>query len=49
MLDDNFRNQHVVLTGQEPMLVQDMLKMLAEILGISKTEIEFEVFNHGLF
>lgn len=32
-LGDEFRNQHVVLTGQEPMRVYDMLKMLAEILG----------------
>jgi len=41
LTDDKFRNQHVVLTGQEQMLVQDMLKMLAEILEIPKTEIEF--------
>ena len=32
-LGDDFRNQHVVLTGQEPMRVYDLLKMLAEILG----------------
>lgn len=30
---DEFRNQHVVLTGQEPMRVYDLLKMIAEILG----------------
>ena len=36
-LGDAFRNQHVVLTGQEPMRVTDVLKMLAEILGISDT------------
>lgn len=40
-LTDDFKNQHVVLTGQEPMRVLDMLKMLAEILGI-KNEIQFE-------
>lgn len=34
-LGEEFRNQHVVLTGQEPMRVYDMLKMLAEILGNS--------------
>ena len=28
-----FRNESVVLTGQEPMRVADLLKMLAEILG----------------
>ncbi|EIC22319.1 NAD-dependent epimerase/dehydratase family protein [Thiorhodovibrio frisius] len=32
--DDAFINQSVVLTGHEPMRVLDMLKMLAEILGI---------------
>jgi len=35
-LNTEFRNQHVVLTGQEPMRVMDLLKMLAEILGISQ-------------
>lgn len=39
-LGPEFRNQHVVLTGQEPMRVLDMLKMLAEILGLPQ-EIEF--------
>jgi len=33
VLGEEFRNQHVILTGQEPMRVYDMLKMLAEILG----------------
>jgi UDP-glucose 4-epimerase len=33
-LGDDFRNQSIVLTGQEPMRVHDFLKMLAEILGI---------------
>tara|TARA_Y100001934_G_C12304069_1_gene751476 strand:- start:801 stop:1697 length:897 start_codon:yes stop_codon:yes gene_type:complete len=33
-LGDQFRNQSVVLTGQEPMRVEDLLKMLAEILGL---------------
>jgi UDP-glucose 4-epimerase len=33
-LGEDFRNQHVVLTGQEPMRVMDLLKMLAEILGL---------------
>ncbi len=32
-LGEDFRNQHVVLTGHEPMRVYDLLKMLAEILG----------------
>ncbi len=40
-LGDEFRNQHVVLTGQEPMRVIDLMKMLAEILGIPHA-VEFE-------
>lgn len=40
-LREEFRNQHVVLTGQEPMRVMDMLKMLAEILNISQA-VDFE-------
>jgi len=39
-LDDEFRNQSVVLTGQEPMRVLDLLEMLAEILGL-KNAVEF--------
>jgi UDP-glucose 4-epimerase len=39
-LGDDFRNKSVVLTGQEPMRVMDLLKMLAEILGY-ENEIEF--------
>jgi UDP-glucose 4-epimerase len=39
-LNDDFRNQSVVLTGQEPMRVLDLLEMLAEILGM-KNAIEF--------
>lgn len=34
-LGDEFCNQSVVLTGQEPMRVLDLLEMLAEILGLS--------------
>lgn len=33
-LSDDFENQSVVLTGQEPMRVLDMLEMLAEILDL---------------
>lgn len=40
-LEEEFRNQSVVLTGQEPMRVLDLLKMLAEILGIPDA-IEFD-------
>ena len=40
-LGDDFCNQSVTLTGQEPMRVQDLLKMLAEILGL-KDQVHFE-------
>lgn len=33
-LGHDFRNESVVLTGQEPMRVLDLLEMLAEILGL---------------
>ncbi len=39
-LGEDFRNQSVVLTGQEPMRVLDLLEMLAEILGLSNA-VEF--------
>lgn len=39
-LGEPFRNQHVVLTGQEPMRVMDLLKMLAEILNLPQA-VEF--------
>ena len=39
-LNADFCNQSVVLTGMQPMLVQDLLKMIAEILGITR-EVEF--------
>ncbi len=39
-MGDDFRNLNVVLTGQEPMKVYDMLHMLAEIMGI-KDGVEF--------
>lgn len=39
-LGDDFCNQSVVLTGMQPMPVQDLLKMIAEILGITR-EVEF--------
>jgi UDP-glucose 4-epimerase len=41
ILNDNFVNESIVLTGQEPMRVLDMLKMLAEILGIPEGNVEF--------
>lgn len=40
-MGENFRNQSVILTGQQAMPVIDLLKMLSEILGYSD-EIEFD-------
>jgi UDP-glucose 4-epimerase len=45
-LGDEFRNQHVVLTGQEPMRVMDLLKMLAEILGMPQA-VDFIESDHA--
>lgn len=39
-IGDDFCNQSIILTGQEPMRVSDLLKMLSEILGINE-EIKF--------
>lgn len=39
-LSEEFCNKHVVLTGQEPMRVLDLLKMIAEILGLPQS-VEF--------
>jgi UDP-glucose 4-epimerase len=41
VLGEEFCNESVVLTGQETMRVVDMLKMLAEILGLPENKIEF--------
>ena len=46
-LGDDFLNEHVVLTGQESMQVVDLLKMLAEILGISHEDPSFVKANHS--
>ena len=40
-ISDEFRNESVVLTGQEPMKVIDMLNMLSEILGLPTESVEF--------
>jgi UDP-glucose 4-epimerase len=46
-LSNEFRNESVVLTGQEPMRVLDMLKMLAEILGMPGESVEFIEGNYA--
>ncbi len=46
-LGGDFRNQHVVLTGQEPMRVVDLLKMLAEIMGMPQAVEFIETHKDG--
>ena len=45
-LEENFMNKRVILTGQEPMRVVDLLKMLQEILG-NNQGIEFSEVNQA--
>lgn len=45
-LDAEFCNESVVLTGQEPMRVHDLLKMLAEILGLPESAVIFRDGNY---
>jgi UDP-glucose 4-epimerase len=45
-LEDDFKNESVVLTGQEPMKVFDMLMMLAEIMDIAKDDVQFVDGNY---
>jgi UDP-glucose 4-epimerase len=46
VMGDDFLNQHVVITGQEPMRVLDLLKMLAEILSLPQTATKFMEEEH---
>ena len=41
VINEKFKNESIVLTGQAPMKVADMLKMLAEILGMPEDSVEF--------
>ena len=41
ILDREFKNESIVLTGQETMHVFDLLKMLSEILNFSENSVEF--------
>ena len=45
-LGEEFKNEHIVLTGHESLKVIDMLKMLSEIMGIQK-EVEFENLHYA--
>jgi len=45
-LEKEFRNENVVLTGQEAMRVLDLLKMLGEVLGLPEDAVEFVDGNY---
>ena len=45
-LKDEFRNQHVILSGHQPLRVLDLLKILAEILGKEDSSINFVQAEH---
>lgn len=40
VLNDDFKNKHVIITGHNPMRFRDMLEMIKEILG-NKIQIEY--------
>jgi UDP-glucose 4-epimerase len=42
ILDFNFINESIVMTGQEAMHVYDMLKMLSEIMGFDENSLDFK-------
>jgi UDP-glucose 4-epimerase len=46
ILSNEFENENIVLTGQEPMRVLEMLNMLAEILGLDEKSIKFIEDNY---
>jgi len=46
-LEKEFKNENVVLTGQEPMRVLDLLKMLGEVLGLPEDAVEFVDGNYA--
>ena len=47
VLKEEFCNEHLVLTGHEPMRVLDLLEMLREILGFSKGSVNFVPAEHS--
>ena len=40
-LDENFRNKKIILTGHQPIRVIDILGMLAEIMGLPNSSVQF--------
>jgi UDP-glucose 4-epimerase len=45
ILSEEFRNLQIVLSGQQAIQVSEVLGMIAEIIGIDKTGMRFEVTN----
>ena len=46
ILSDEFRNNHIILTGNNPMKFKEMLEMIKEILN-NEVEIEFQPVTKG--
>ena len=46
ILEDQYKNQTITVTGHQNTKVIDLLKMLSEILGIPESKIEFECADH---
>jgi len=47
ILESSYINESIVLTGQEPMRVYDLLKMVAEMLNIDNSLVEFIDENYN--
>jgi len=47
VMDEQFCNQKIVLTGQDPMKIIDLLNMLAEIFGLPQKSIKFSNENEN--
>jgi UDP-glucose 4-epimerase len=47
ILQSSYKNESIILTGQEPMHVFDLLKMIAEILNLDNDSVEFTNGNYS--
>ena len=45
-LDENFRNKKIILTGHQPIRVIDILSMLAEIMGLPSSAVQFNQIEY---
>jgi UDP-glucose 4-epimerase len=46
ILNESFKNESIILTGQEPMRVSDLLRMIAEILNFTDDSVDFIEEKH---